>query len=144
MWKQKPAKIKKTTLIKKKSDGSLALKDFVLFDKPLKLTWVKRSPVLQLRCTVEGPWKCVPKSSLPTVSGTEFFQCNYGYNLLDLKGHLPEFYKQIIHWQEIVSTTPHSTTPHSKTEILSPTIWNNKFIVTDKKLYICLIGTEQV
>ena len=53
MWKQKPAKIKKTTLIKKKSDGSLALKDFVLFDKPLKLTWVKRSPVLQLRCTVE-------------------------------------------------------------------------------------------
>ena len=42
IWKQKPAKIKKTTLIKKKSDGGLGMKDFVLFDKALKLTWVKR------------------------------------------------------------------------------------------------------
>ena len=32
--------------------------------------------------------------------GTDFFQCNYDYNL-DLNGHLPEFYKQIIHhWQK--------------------------------------------
>ena len=34
-----------------------------------------------------------------------------------------------MHWQEIVSTTP-----HSKTEILSQTIWNNKVITTDKKM----------
>jgi len=33
---------KKTTLIKKKSDGGLGMKDFVLFDKALKLTWVKQ------------------------------------------------------------------------------------------------------
>ena len=32
LWKQKPAKIKKTTLIKKKSDGGLGMKDFVLFE----------------------------------------------------------------------------------------------------------------
>ena len=38
--------------------------------------------------------------------------------------------KQIIHhWQEIVSMTP-----RSKTEILSQTIWNNKFITIDKKM----------
>ena len=43
IWKQKPPKIKKTTLIKKKLDGVLEVKDFVLFDKALKLTWIKVS-----------------------------------------------------------------------------------------------------
>ena len=49
-----------------------------------------------------------------------------------------EFYKQIIHhWQEIVSTTL-----HSKTEILSQTIWNNKFIMIETKMVYPLIGTN--
>ena len=125
IWKQKPAKIKKTTFIKNKADGGLGMKDFVLFDKALKLTWVKR-----LCSSSDAPWKYIPKSFLSTVSGTDLFQCNYDYNLLDRTGHLPEFYKQIIHhWQEIVSTTP-----HSKTEILSQIIWNNKFITIEKKM----------
>jgi len=123
--KQKPAKIKKTTLIKNKSDGGLGMKHFVLFDKALELTWVKR-----LCSDSDAPWKYIPKSFLSTVGGTELFQCNYDYNVFDLNGHLPEFYKKIIHhWQEIVSTTP-----HSKTEIQSQTIWNNKFITIDKKM----------
>ena len=125
IWKQKPAKIKRTTFIKKKVDGGLGMKDFVLFDKALKLTWVKR-----LCSASDAPWKYIPKSFLSSVSGTDLFQCNYDCNLLDLNGHLPEFYKQIIHhWQKIVSMTP-----RSKTEILSQTIWNNKFITIDKKM----------
>ena len=68
----KPPKIKKTTLIKKKSDGRLGMKDFVLFDKALKLTWVKR-----LCSDLDAPWKYIPKSSLSTVGGTELSQCNY-------------------------------------------------------------------
>ena len=125
IWKQKSAKIKKTTLIKNKADGGLGMKDFVLFDKALKLTWVKR-----LCSTSDAPWKYIPKSFLSTVGGTDLFQCNYDYNRLDLTGYLPEFYKQIIHhWQEIVSTTP-----HSKTEILSQIIRNNKFIMIEKKM----------
>ena len=91
IWKQKPAKIKKTTLMKKKSDGGLGMKDFVLFDRALKLTWVKR-----LCSDSDAPWKCLPKLFLPTVGGAEIFQCNNDYNLLDLNGDLPEFYKQII------------------------------------------------
>ena len=124
-WKQKPAEIKKATLIKNKPDGGLRMKDFALFDKALKLTWVKR-----LCSTSDAPWKCIPNSPLSTVSSTDLFQCNYDYNLTDLTGHIPEFYKQIIHhWQETVSTTP-----HSKTEILSQILWNNKFITIDKKM----------
>jgi len=68
------------------------MKDFVLFDKALKLTWVKG-----LCSDSHAPWKYIPKSFLSTVGGTEIFQCNYDYNVLDLNGHLPEFYKQIIH-----------------------------------------------
>ena len=55
IWKQKPAKIKKTTLVKKESDGSLSMKDFVLFDKALKLTWAKR-----LCSDSDALWKYVP------------------------------------------------------------------------------------
>ena len=98
------------------------MKDFVLFDKALKLIWVKR-----LCSNSDAPWKYIPNSFLSTVGGTELFQCNHSYNLPDLKGPLPEFYNR--HWQKIVSTTP-----HSKTEILSQTIWNNKFITIDKKM----------
>ena len=65
IWKQKPAKIKKTTLIKKKSDGGLGMKDFVLFDK---LTWGKR-----LCSDSDAPWKYIPKSFLSIVGGTEIF-----------------------------------------------------------------------
>ena len=94
IWNQKPAKIKKTTLIKKKSDGGLDMKDFYIFDKALK----------RLCSDSDAPWKYIPKSFLANVSGTELFKCNYDYNLLDLNGHLPEFYKQIIYyWQEIMA-----------------------------------------
>ena len=59
IWKQKPTKIKRTTLIKKKVDGGLGMKDFVLFDKALKLTWVKR-----LCSASDALWKYIPKSFL--------------------------------------------------------------------------------
>ena len=79
IWKQKPPKIKKkTTLIKKKLDGGLEMKDFVLFDKALKLAWIKR-----LCSDSDAPWKYIPKSFLSSVGGTELFKCNYDYNLLD-------------------------------------------------------------
>ena len=88
IWKQKPAKIKKTTLIKKKSDGGLGMKDFALFDNALKLTWVR--PVCS---DLDTPWKYIPKSSLSTVGGTKLFQCNYDYNLFDIKVHVtPKFF----------------------------------------------------
>ena len=88
IWKQKPAQIKTAAFIKKKSDGGLGRKYFVLFYKALKLTWVKR-----LCSDSDVPWKYIPRSSLSTVGGIERFQLSYDYNLLDLNGHLPEFYK---------------------------------------------------
>ena len=91
IWNPKPAKIKKTTLIEQKIAGGLNMKDFSLFDKALKLNWVKR-----LCSDSDTPQQYIPKSLLADVGGTELFQCNYDYNLLDLENHLPAFYKQII------------------------------------------------
>ena len=54
IWDHKPAKIKKTTLIKQKTAGGLDMKDFSLFDKALKLTWVKR-----LCSNSNAPWQYI-------------------------------------------------------------------------------------
>ena len=101
------------------------MKDFSLFDKALKLNWVKR-----LCSDSDAPWQYIPKSLLADVGGTELFKCNYDYNLLDLDNHLPAFYKQIIfYWQDIATATP-----KDKNEVLSQPIWNNRFLTVNKKM----------
>jgi len=101
------------------------MKDFTLFDKALKLYWVKRS------CSnSDAPWQYIPKLLLANVGGTELFKSNYDYNLLDLENHLPAFYKQIIvYWQDIETTAP-----KNKNEVLSQPIWNNRFLTVNKKM----------
>lgn len=124
IWNHKPAKIKKTTLFKQKTAGGLDMRDFSLFDKALKLNWVKR-----LCSNSDAPWQYIPKSLLADVGGTELFKCNYDYNLLDLDNHLPPFYREIIfYWQDIATTTP-----KNKTEVLSQPIWNSRFLTVNKK-----------
>ena len=91
IWNHKPAKIKKTTLIKQKTAVGLDMKDFSLFDTALKLNWVTR-----LCSNSDAPWQHIPKPLLADVGGTELLKRNYDYNLLDLNNHLPAFYKQII------------------------------------------------
>ena len=59
IWNHKPAKIKKTTLIKQKAVGGLDMKDFTLFDKALKLNWVKR-----LCSNSDAPWQYIDHASL--------------------------------------------------------------------------------
>ena len=125
IWDHKPAKIKKTTLIKQKTAGGLDMKDISLFDKALKLNWMKR-----LCSNSNAPWQYIPKLLLADVGGTELFKCNYDYNLLDLNNHLPAFYKQIIfYWQDIATATP-----KNKNEVLSQPIWNNRFLTVNKKM----------
>ena len=42
VWKHKNPKVKKSTLIKSKEKGRLNMVDFTMFDKALKICWVKR------------------------------------------------------------------------------------------------------
>ena len=109
VWNQKPAKIKKSTLIKSKKEGDLEMKDFVIFDKALKLNWVTR-----LCSDHDASWKCISTSFPANVGGTFLSHCNYDCKLLCLSEYLPRFYNNIIaHWQKIASTDP-----QNKSEVL--------------------------
>ena len=120
----KPPKIKYTTLIKTKQEGGLDMKDFTLFNKALKLNWVKRL------CSIsDAPWQYIPKSLLVNVGGSELFKCNYDIGQLSLSKCLSAFYQEIItFWQDVIASNP-----KNKNDVLEQIIWNNKFIKPDKK-----------
>ena len=131
IWNYKPAKIRKTTLIKNKEEGGLNMKDFSLFDQALKLNWVKH-----LRSHTDAPWKYIPTYYLANVGGTELFHCNYDFKLLSLNKSLPKFYKHIIqHWQVITANSS-----SNKKELLEQVIWNNQFVKVDGILYKLVRG----
>ena len=124
IWNHKPPKIKYTTLIKTKPEGGLDMKDFTLFNKALKLNWVKRL------CSIsDAPWQYIPKSLLVNVGGSVLFKCNYDIGQLGLSKCLPAFYQEIItFWQDVIASNP-----KNKNDVLEQIIWNNKFIKPDKK-----------
>ena len=123
IWKNKNPKLKKTTITRSKNDGGLGMIDFSLFDKALKISWVKRL------CSKETePWKSIPLSVLSNVGGKLLFKCNYDIKSLCINKHLPKFYRNIIlHWQDL-----NRTTPEKKEDFLNQTIWNNRFIIIGK------------
>ena len=86
IWGHKPPKIKYTTLIKTRQEGGLEMKDFALFNKALKLNWVKR-----LYSNSDAPWQYIPKSLLANVWGPELFKYNYDIGHLNLSKCFPAF-----------------------------------------------------
>ena len=124
IWDLKPPKIKYTTLIKTRQEGGLDMKDFSLFNKALKLNWVKRL------CSIpDAPWLYTLKSLLGNVGGSELFKCNYDIGQFSLSKRLPAFYQEIItFWQDVIASNP-----KNKNDVLEQIIWNNKFIKPDKK-----------
>ena len=101
--------------------------DFSLFDRALKMCWVKRF------CS-EGnqTWKIIPLRLLSNVGGTLLFYCNYNVEYLTLNVKLPAFYNEIIlDWQEI-----NNVIPKTKKDVLDQIIWNNSFIkINNASLY---------
>ena len=122
IWKYKQPKIKKTTIMKRKEEGGLNMTDFTLFDKALKLCWVKR-----LCSSDDSPWKIIPNALLSNLGGPLLFRCNYDTKYVNINEQLPKFYKDIISfWQDLTVTVP-----HQKKETLNQIIWNNRFIRVD-------------
>ena len=60
------------------------MNDFIIFDKPLKVNWVKR-----LCLDFEDPWRYILVTLLPNAGGTHLLNCNYDYNLLNLSEDHP-------------------------------------------------------
>ena len=120
---QKRPKIKQSTLIKSKENGGLKMINFTLFDKALKICWVRHL------CS-EGNqlWKLIPLRYLSNVGETFLFQCNYDVIHLNLNQKLPTFYKDIIsHWQEL-----NNAVPETKKDVLDQIVGNNRFVKINK------------
>jgi len=118
------SKVTKSTLIKSKEKGGLNMIDFTLFDKALKICWVKR-----LCSEGDQAQKLIPCARLLSgVGGTLLFQCNYDIKYLNLSAKLPIFYKDVIsHWQEL-----NNVVPTTKKDVLDQIVWNNRFIKINK------------
>ena len=97
--------------------------NFTLFDKALKICWVRRL------CS-EGNqlWKLIPLRYLSNVGGTFLFQCNYDVKHLKLNPKLPTFYRDIVsHWQKL-----NNAVPETKKDVLEQIVWNNRFVKINK------------
>lgn len=123
VWKYKNPKVKKSTIIKSKENGGLNMIDFTLFDKALKICWVRR-----LCSEGNQPWKLIPLRFLSNIGGTLLFSCNYDVKSLHLNKNFPSFYNDIIsHWQELINASP-----TTKEDVLDQIVWNNRFIKVNK------------
>ncbi|KAL9978081.1 hypothetical protein ACROYT_G015562 [Oculina patagonica] len=124
VWKMKPDKIKRHTLIGPLEKGGLNMVDFVMMDKSLKAAWAKR-----LCEAGDSKWCAAFSLATTHLGGTFLFECNFDIHDLNLPSELPSFYKEILSaWQEI-----HSTDPSSADEYRNEIIWNNRFIRIDGK-----------
>ena len=119
VWNNKPAKVKRESMIGPKEIGGLDLPDYESIKKSLLVAWVKRM--------IDGSdenWMAIPSYYLKNVGGTFVFDCNYDVDLLDLKG-LPEFYVDILRaWSEIKN----ECMPEEHLQIRDEILWNNKNI----------------
>ena len=97
--------------------------DFTLFDKALKIVWVKR-----LCANDKRPWKFILLALLSNVGSKLLFRCNYNIQYLPLNENLPKFCRDIIsHWQKM-----NNTNPKTKGDVLNQIIWNNQHIRVNK------------
>ena len=127
VWNNKPAKIKRESMIGSKESGGLDLPDYESIKNSLLVSWVKRM--------IDGKseaWMAIPSYYLENVGGTFIFECNYDVDLLDLNG-LPEFYVDTLRaWSEIKG----EYIPENHLQIRDEILWNNKNIaIAGKSIY---------
>ena len=123
-WNNKPAKIKKSTLIADKRHGGLKMIDFTQFSKAVKAMQAKR-----LSSETKCKWQIIPHYYLENVGSEPIIECNYDYKF----PHYPPFCKTALSaWQEV-----NATIQKENQSIRIEFNWNNKHIVVIKKsLYI--------
>ena len=123
IWDNKPAKIKRKTIIAEKKCGGLRMVDFEMMERSLKIAWVKR--IIE---NCDASWKIVPEYALNQYGGLTFFiKCQYDIKLFDLQ-NLPEFYRTILsYWQSFKLVTNHEVSAEKQI------IWNNRDILVDGK-----------
>ena len=121
IWDNKPAKIKRKTIIAEKRHGGLKMVDFEMMERSLKIAWAKR--IIE---NCDASWKIVPENALKQYGGLTFFtKCQYNIKLFELQ-NLPVFYRTILsYWQNFKLTINHEEPAANQI------IWNNRDIIVD-------------
>ena len=127
VWKNKPAKIKRESMIGPKESGGLDPPDYESIKNSLLVPWVKK-----MIDSKGEAWMAIPSYYLENVEGTFIFECNYDVDLLDLNG-LTEFYVDTLKaWSEIKG----EYIPENHLQIRDEILWNNKNIaIAGKSIY---------
>ncbi|MCP3888847.1 MAG: hypothetical protein GY702_08215 [Desulfobulbaceae bacterium] len=116
IWKNKKARIKKTTLIGKYEEGGLQAPHIQSVFKAHKLMWIKK----YLDCNYKL-WHETLNYYLNDYGKTFFCHCNYKSNALEKR--IPPFYAQCIdEWQKYIKIVNYRQTPDTQF------IWNNEKI----------------
>ena len=125
IWDEKPAKIKKLTLIGEKNQGGLRMTDFNIMNKALKVAWIQR-----INSENGASWKIIPEIALKKHGGLTFLiKCNYDVNTLQTN-NLPPFYHEILKQWKI---TKDCTEPLQTQDDI---IWNNhKILINGNPLF---------
>ena len=72
IWDEKPAKIKKSTIIEEKKQGGLKMIDFNIMNKALNVAWIPR-----VQSRSDASWKIISEVAFENLGGISFLsQCN--------------------------------------------------------------------
>ena len=91
IWDNKPAKLKRNTIIADKRHGGLKMVDFEMMEQSLQIAWVKKTTE-----NCDASWKIVPENALKQNGGLTFLtKCHYDIKLFELQ-NLPDFYRTVL------------------------------------------------
>ena len=124
IWEGKPAKVKRSTIIREKKHGGLKILDFEIMDKVLKVAWIKR-----LTTHSSASWKIIPELGVKQYGGLTFLiKCQYDIKMLSLD-NLPNFDHTLLAYLQDLN----SITTADVDNVPDKIIWNNQNIVINGK-----------
>ena len=123
IWNGRKRKIKSSTLIGDYCEGGLRLSDFQSCIKANRVKWA-----IKLMTNQERSWDIILLSYLDDIGG--FSHIKEHFNKERIPEKLPAFYKSILlNWTEVAKDNVNN----DNSLILNQPLWNNKYIIIDKK-----------
>ena len=124
IWEGKPAKVKRSTIIRERKHGGLKMLDLEILDKALKVAWIER-----LKTHSSASWKITLELGVKQYGGLTFLiKCQYDIKMLSLDNP-PNFYHTLLAYLQDLNSIPMADVDNVPDKI----IWNNQNIVIDGK-----------
>ena len=124
IWEGKPAKVKRSTIIREKKRGGLKMLDFEIMDKALKVAWIER-----LKTHPSASWKIIPELGVKQYGGLTFLiKCQYDIRMLSLD-NLPNFYHTLLAYLQDLNAITMADVDNVPDKI----IWINQNLVINGK-----------